>query len=189
MPREVKTRKGPDDEDRDVVAHAFGEGPQRVDLPDLVEGVLDLLHERDDGVEEQRHAHHAEYADLRVVHETHDGPGDLAAALAERCEHLEQEGFDLVVDAEALEDGEADGEQRDQREQRGVDEGHGAERELALEQIVAHRPGRAREAEPCALRQGQAGTGPPEPVLDPCRDVRVRCELHGVSRSACRVSA
>ena len=167
-----------DQQRREVAAEALADAARAAHVPDVVERLLDLLHQRDRGVEQQREADRAEHADVDVLDELDDALGDLDALLAQRLEEREQHGADLVVDAEGLQHREAEREQRHERQQRGVDQPHRAQRELALRQVAHQHEQHAGDAHQPGLRARPAlGRPPPDGLVDPLEQRR-RDALH-----------
>ncbi len=130
---------GPDEQHAQISAHAQSQRPEPADAPRVVEGTLDLLDQREHDVEQQRQAQGAENADLDVLDEADDARGDLLALRPQRREEPREHRLDLVVHPERLQHREADREQRHDRQQRRVDQAHGAQRELTLGEVARHR--------------------------------------------------
>ena len=153
------------------------------------ETVLDFLDGADEGPGQQYQAHGA-----------HDAAGDAAGELqhahrellrgtaAERPEELEHERLQIAPAAEDLEHRETEGEQRNQRQQRGVHQAHRPQVDLPAGQIPQHRVGVAQQAQagaeqPRALRQR-----PEEAPVQQGPDahphgLRIQCRLRGCGAS------
>ncbi len=71
-----------------------------------------------------------------VVDEADDARRELAGARAERRQEIEDQRLEVAVDTQGLEHRESEGEQRYDREHRGVHQAHRAEAELAGEQVA-----------------------------------------------------
>ncbi len=134
----------PDEHDDHVLGHAPGEAARPLDVPGEVERAFDLFDHHDHGVDQDHEADRAEHRRLRVLDELHELDRELDAFLAERPQELGQHGLELAVVAEGLEHRERDGDDRHQREQRRIHEAHGAQAEVAAEQVAQQRVGVAQ---------------------------------------------
>ena len=77
--------------------------------------------------------------------------------------------------AEHLEDGEAEGEQRDERQERGVDQAHGAQVDLAAPQVADHRVGVAQHAQ--AWRASSPGAVEARPEKHRSKKAQMRTHM------------
>ena len=91
-----------------------------------------------------------------VLGELHEPVRDLHACIADGAEELQQEGLELAVRAEGLEHREAQCDQRNQRQQRGVDQAGGAQRQLAAEEVANDGVGISQHAQ----QRAPAGCAP-----------------------------
>ena len=133
----------------------------------MVQGLLDLPEQEDDGDEEARHAHRPEDAHLQVVDEGHRLARDGAALISQGLERAVEDGGELLVDAERLEDGEGDGEEGHQGEERRVDEGGGAETEGQPMDVRDQDDEEPEEPDgESGLRRETVEVERPEPMMD-----------------------
>ncbi len=133
-------------------------------MPGEVERAFDLFDHHDHGVDQDHEADRAEHRRLRVLDELHDLDREFRAFLAERPQELEQHGLELAVIAESLEHRERDGDDRHQREQRRIHETHGAQAEVAAEQVAQQRVGVPQRGRG---KLNRAVAGPLRPVEQP----------------------
>ena len=98
------------------------------------------MHHRDSRVHEKCETDSAEHAAVDAVDERHYLIRDFDALCAERFEHTVKVLLELLVNAEALEHRKADGNERDNGQQRRIDEAHCAQRQLAGHDVAQHGP-------------------------------------------------
>ena len=155
-----------------IAAEALAEAAQLRHVPDRVERLLDLLHQRDDRVDQQGEPDRAEHADVHVLDESDQAAADLLALLAERGEQIVEQRLDLVVHAERLQHRKAQREQRHHRQQRRVDEAHRPQREFAPHDVANehdHEPHGAHgpllpHGQPAELRRPDVAVDALQPV-------------------------
>jgi hypothetical protein len=122
-----------------VFAQPARETARPLDVPDEVQGLFDLLDQRDHGVEQERETHRAEQRALHVLDESHDARRERVALRAERPQELVEHGFELAVVTEGLERGEGDCDQRHDGEESREHEAHRAQAEFAAAEIAQER--------------------------------------------------
>ena len=76
--------------------------------------------------------------------------------------------------AEEPEDGEAEGEQRDEREERGVHQAHGPQVDLAARQVAQYR---VRVAQQPQRRAEDSGAVRGRPEEAPVEEAKMRCHM------------
>ena len=137
-------------------------------MPNEVERLLDLLHERDHRVEQKRKPDRPEHADVRIVDELDDPLTELICVCAERRQQAMQHRRDLVVHPERLQHREAQREQGDERQQRGIDEAHGPQGELPVDHVPEkhHREASQPQAAPLSGGHGVQSIAPDPGVHD-----------------------
>ena len=176
----------PDEQHAEVTADAIAEAAQVSDVPDRVERFLDLLHQGDHGIDQQREADRAQDADVHVRNEADEAGGDFLSLLPEGREQVLQDRLDLVVDTEGLQHRERERQERHHRQQRRVDEAHRPQSQVPRDQVAdqddhqSDRPQRAR------FPQGQQLVpGRPDRPLDAPQPVN-RFLLHAMEPRARR---
>ena len=95
---------------------------------------IDSSHQRPQQQHQTHHAHQPAADALGKLHQpasTSSGP-----AVTDRPEEFQQEGLQVALRAKGLEDGECQRNQRDQSQQRDVDQAGGAQRQFAVEQVA-----------------------------------------------------
>ena len=106
-------------------------------MPDEVERLLDLVHQRNRCVEQERKTHGTEHTDVHVLDEFGDTRRNFLAFGTQRFEEGVQHRLDLVIDAKRLENRKTQRQQRYDRKQRRIDEAHGTQRQLPGGEITA----------------------------------------------------
>ncbi len=161
-----------------ILAEAPAEAARLIDAPDEIKALLDLLHHRDDGVEQEDQADGAEHAAAYVVDEFHHLRGDVVGLVAERFEERVEHRLEFAVIVEALEHGEGQGDQRHDRQQRRVHQAHGAQREIVAQHVADQRVGIAQDAGQLPERLADQRFGRFE---QPVFDARGECVHHEAS--------
>ena len=156
----------PHDHQHQVLGDAPAEGARLFDPPKIVEAVLDLLDGAHQGPQQQREAERADQAARHAVHEGHDARGELRRRLAHGAEELQHQRLEVALRAEHLEHREAEGEQRDEREQGVVDEPHGAQVDVAERDVADHRIGIAQQAQRARRQAFALRVAAPEPAVE-----------------------
>ena len=149
-PNRLKTmtmNTGPDDHQAQVLADASHDRARALDVPGEVEGLLELLDGRDHGVEQEGEADRPEHVAAHVVDECHELRRQLGRPHADRAQELVDQRLEVAVHAKALQDRECEGGEGNEREQRRVDESHGAQVQLAGQQVADQREGVAQDVE------------------------------------------
>ncbi len=144
---EAAQQQRSDDHQSQVFGHAASKAARMVHTPQEVEAVLDLLDRAEQSPGEQREADGPDHAAAHAVRELHDPRSQLLRGIApDGTEELKDHRLQIAVSAEYLQDGEAEREQRDQRQQGGVDQAHGAQVDCAAPQVAHDRVGIAQHA-------------------------------------------
>ena len=79
-------------------------------MPDVINAFLDLLYQRNYGIEKHAQTDGTEYTDIDIVNKTDNSSADFLTLRAKRVEELEQQWFNLVLYAKGLEDRKTDGQ-------------------------------------------------------------------------------
>ena len=114
---------GKEEEHGQVVRQRAHDRPRVAHLPDLVEGLLDIVHQHQHRIEHKDKSHAEEDAALRMyqitVHEAHD---DISGLWLCR-HHVTEPDLYVFIIAEATGDGKDHGEDGHDGQQRGISQG------------------------------------------------------------------
>ena len=181
QPHEAHEQHRAGDEQAGVLREPPCKTARLVHVPQEVEAVLDLLDGAHQGPGEQRQSHRPHYAAADVAGELHHARGELGRRrAADRAKELVDDRFQVAVPAEALEYGETEGEQRDDRQQRRVHQAHGAQVDFPAPQVTHHRIRVAQHAqtppEHAGAHRGRSEEAPVEKGLDAHpHGLRIQC--------------
>ena len=96
------------------------------------------MYEGYDGIDQEDESDRAEDADLHVLYKLDYLQGYLFPLWSKGDKEVVEERFELIVDAEGLEDGEADSQEGDKGEEGGIGKSHGPKDELSLKELLNH---------------------------------------------------
>ena len=146
-PSATASRMGPKIMHAQIFGEAAHETPRPIDAPHEIEAGFDLLNRRDDGVDEEDQADRAQQIAAHIDDELHDAFRQLRRRASQRREEFVENESQIAARAEALQDREAEDQQRHDRQQRGVGQAHGPHADLAAQPIADQRGGIAHHAQ------------------------------------------
>ena len=127
---------GPEHDDAEVIAEAARQAAWALHAPDPVQRFFNLLHGTCDGPDQQGEPEAPEHATLRPFDEAHHLRGQTGGLLAEWTEEFIEQGFEVAMETQPLQDGEAEGDQRNDGQQCGEHQPGCAQVEITAEEVA-----------------------------------------------------
>ncbi len=150
-----------------------------MNVPGVVERLLDLVHQRNNRVEQQAQTERADHSGLDIFDKTDDARRNFGALVTEGAKKIQQRRLKLVVNAKRFQHRKGDSEERHQREQRGEHQAGRPQAQLAAEEVADDGE---RDSQPADQPRLPAGEALDIGVPDPCAQApAVRCNQAGQS--------